>query len=59
MNILNSTIINTKIITQKSYTYPFIPVSFISLTEQSFEIFPKHTGYAVLQKLLFGIDMFL
>lgn len=38
--------INTKIITQKSYTYPFIPVSFILSTEKSSEISPKHKGYA-------------
>ena len=48
INILNSTIISSKIINWKSYTFAFSPVSFILLTEKSFEIFAKHRVYAVI-----------
>ena len=48
INILNSTIISSKIINWKSYTFAFSPVSFILLTEKSFEIFAKHRVYPVI-----------
>ena len=43
----NNNIANIKNIikTKKSYTYPFNPVSIMSLNIKSFEVCPKHNGY--------------
>ena len=34
----------------KSYTYPVNPVLFILSTGQSFAIFPKHNGVAIISE---------
>ena len=36
--------------TLRSQTYPFNPVFFIWSTDQSFEMFPKHKGYAFISE---------
>ena len=51
MNIENITSINNITINGKTVNcYPVNPVFIILLTENSFEIFPKHNGYDLISE---------
>ena len=50
--LLKSIYCNRKIVTEKSYTYPFNPIFYMLLTVKSFKILPKKIDMVLFLNIL-------
>ena len=57
--LLKSIYYNRKIVTEKSYTYPFNPIFYMLLTVKSFKILPKKIDMVLFLNILLWIDICL